>query len=126
MSHTFDWHKEPEGFLRWMIVNLLTHPLNHATGEELTGRVAEASKDFTELTLTIQLNGVEVPTEYFVNSVKNNMDYFAERAAREMLNSIPKLAALRNRLEDFESQVNDRVTELARQLNIDQDEEYFQ
>jgi hypothetical protein len=125
MSRTFNWHKEPEGFLRWMVVNLLTHPQDHTAGKELTGRVAEASKDFTELTLTIQLNGVEVPTEYFINSVKSNMDYFAENAAKEMLNKLPRFQKLRRQLEAIESAAVEEITNVAREEGFDWDPEDY-
>lgn len=118
MNYTFDWRREPEGFLRWLVVNLLTDPSDPTYGDDLVNRVLAASSDLTEVTLTIQLSGVEVSTEYFVDRVRANMDHLAHREAARLLRETADLAGLRQQVSDLEEAIIDKIIELTAETDV--------
>lgn len=115
MSFTFDWHKEPENFLNWMLVNLVT---GIREDTDLFKKISEESKGFTNVTLTMQINGYDVPVDSFIKGIENNMEYKAQKAAEEMVKGIPQLLKLRELLDMFEGAVGDKVLELVKNADM--------
>lgn len=101
---TFSWRELPEGnFLRWMVVHLIS-------GDRINGNndfetLSKITKDFTEVNLTIQINGVEVPVDSFVEAIELNMNHIAKREAAEIVEN--NLDGMRDKMYDIENALSE-------------------
>jgi hypothetical protein len=116
MTYTFDWQKEPENFLKWMVPHLLA---GLKDDDETFDKIYDATDGFENVTLTIQINGVDIPVKHFVDSIAMNMDVQVELAARQMIKDIPKLKKLKNLMDLFEVEMLNRMQQIARENNLD-------
>lgn len=113
-SHVFDWQKEPEGFLNWMMPTLVT-----ALPEGMFERLSEITRGWTEVSLTIQVNGVDVPVKSFLSGIERNMTYFAQKAARDRLDDIGELNELTEELAGLRDMVQRRAHQIAAKYRLD-------
>lgn len=131
-GYTINWHDlgsydDYEAFLKWAIVMLTVDQRDVDTGRqstELVDELKEATNGFTEVTLTVQINGVEVDPEHFMRGVKYNLQQIAQKTARDKLNTLTAFTDLRNTLTTLEATANRRVRQVASALNVElRDEE---
>lgn len=97
----FDWQAQPEGFLKWMIPNLITG-ISHARFSQLSS----ATDGWRSVVLTIQINGVPVPAQQFVEGVERNMEHYATEEARRLLSEAGRLDDLGDLVRDVEREVS--------------------
>lgn len=94
---TFDWHKHErsfggkEVFAAWLVIHVLSAPPKASAAQRraidrLMSRVSDESNRFHDLTITMQFNGIEVPTEYVLGRIDQVMDWAVGRKALELLN----------------------------------------
>lgn len=114
-SFTFDWQAAPEGFLKWMLTCLVRD-------HDIEG-LGEATDKFTKCELTIQVNGVPVNAENFIEGVERNMDYYTEREAKKLVASLPRLDKIRDDLEDAERAMRGALREGLAQAGIHMEED---
>lgn len=92
----FNWRTlnegdDVQGFLRWMLVNLLVgDPTGDADdsrrlNRDLASRVEDATRGFTDVRLTIQVSGVDVDVRHFLWSLQANLVREARREATRQL-----------------------------------------
>jgi len=105
----FDWQKEPENsFWKWFLPHVLAQVPDVPGQEEMTmDDFEKLTNRYTDIRLTVQVNGVPVPTEHFMESVENNVKWAARAAAKEMY----KRAGL-GRLYDVVHDLQDEVREM--------------
>ena len=77
---TYAWKAHPNSFQNWMLTVLIAG-LPESEFQEL----AKATKKWQEVTLTIQVNGIPVPTKSFIEGVERNMRWWAEKEAHRMM-----------------------------------------
>jgi hypothetical protein len=126
-GYKFDWHSlgdyDAEGFLRWMVVNLLSEHTDNGDVrpelDHLINRVGEASADYREVVLTIQLNGVDVNVEHFVRNVHANMHDHARRAAVNWLREHVDVGRLLDDATAIGEALTSRAREIAHQVGLD-------
>lgn len=94
----FDWQAQPEGFLKWLLPTLISS--RHHDG--LIDQLSAATEKFTDVRLTVQINGVDVDPAAFLTGVEMNMVHYAKAEARRLVDEIGELALLRELLEDVE------------------------
>lgn len=126
-SYTFNWHdldqSEPyEEFVHWVLVNLSVDQKDVDAGRhdgELLEQLRVATDGFTNVVLTVQVNGVEVDVEHWFRSLEHNMKVYAQRAAHDELTQLAEFRRLREDLEVFEASAQHRLNELADELGLD-------
>ena len=118
-KHTFDWHKEPEGFLKWM----LTHVAAASKDDELFDELSDASDQFTNVELQILVNGVEVDAKGFVERIEWAMDRGVEDEAKRLVRDMHRLGDLKDAVHDFERGIKNKMREFARDQGIELDTE---
>jgi hypothetical protein len=111
---TYDWQQQEEGFLKWFLPTLVT-----TMDSEVFNRLSEATDKFTNVTLTIQVNGVDVPVENFLSGVESNMTYYANKEAGRLVTSIPRLERLRELMDDADYALRERLTQIMAEAGVD-------
>lgn len=94
-SLRFDWQNESsESFLKWLLPTLLV-------GHDNVGELSTATDNFTNVIITMQINGVEISTARFVDSLKVNYDYATRDAAREFIDEVLNTQRMENLIADL-------------------------
>lgn len=130
-GYTINWHDlgssdDYETFLRWAIVNLTVDQRDVDAGRpntELLDELKEATNGFADVTLTVQINGIEVDPEHFMRGVKFNLQQVARETVRHQLNTLTAFTDLRNTLTTLETAANRRVRQVADALNVRLDDD---
>jgi hypothetical protein len=86
---------------------------------ELMEHLRLATADWTEVTLKVTVNDVEVPAEKFIARFDDEVTNVAVNAVDTHLNEIAELHNLRYWLDELESVVSDRVQSLAQTHDVD-------
>lgn len=95
----FDWHNLSEDdFRKWMVVNLIAS--DRLSGNDDFDRLSQATSTFHNVELTILLNGIEVPTDYFIDQIRMNMDHLTKKAAETVVATF--LDRVRDKVTDVE------------------------
>lgn len=130
-GYTINWHDlgssdDYETFLRWAIVNLTVDQRDVDAGRpntELLDKLKEVTNGFTDVTLAVQINGIEVDPEHFMRGVKFNLQRVARETVRHQLNTLTAFTDLRNTLTTLEAAANRRVRQVASALNVELDDD---
>lgn len=102
----FNWHElDHDGFLSWMVVNLVTAQRINKQTESDFERISEATDGFKNVDMKITINEIDVPVDYFVKQVKNNMEYYARQVADEI--SGDALSDLQDKITDIGDLLNE-------------------
>jgi hypothetical protein len=103
-SLRYDWRAEPESFLKWLLPTLIA-------GRENFDDLSEATNKFTDVILTMQVNGIEVPTEHFIKSLMMNYEKETRDAAREMLDNVVQITDIEDLINDLHAALKDTIRE---------------
>lgn len=99
----FNWHElDGNSFLSWMVVHLL------ATGKakDMFEEFSELTDKFNDVTMTIQINGIEVDVEHFVECIQEVMKLETQKAAGEIAEGmLDGVREKTNRIEDMLEEV---------------------
>ena len=114
MKLTFDWQSEPESSL---LKQLLPHMMVHFD-DELEERLRVATADWTDVTLTIAVNGVDVPVQGFIDRFDDEVTDMAVEAADGYLDRIAELQDLRHTIDELENVVSDRVKSITQANDV--------
>lgn len=99
----FNYHEEPDKFIRWALVSLIAG--QHDKFDELSRK----TDGWKNVDLKISINGVEVDSSHFMESVESNMKYWAGQKAAESVENvmdnvrekIDKIDAMLSEVSDF-------------------------
>lgn len=101
---TFSWRELPEGdFLKWMVVHLISS--DRVDGDNDFRHLSVITKEFTEINLTIKINGVDIPVDSFVEAIERNMNHIAKREAAEIVEN--NLDGMRDKMYDIENALSE-------------------
>lgn len=129
-GYTFDWQKldefdDYEAFLSWAFVNLTVDTddqgVDRALSKEKFEQLSEVTKNFTEVTLTVQVNGVAVNPEHLMRGIEVNMKRYAQEAAAKTLEELTAFTDVRATVAVLQEAVVRRIEQVARALDIDMD-----
>lgn len=116
--YAFDWHelddydeKKIDHFLKWLVPTVLA---DSVVAEE----IAEASDRYTRVELTMQLNGIEVNAQSFVEGCYRNMRRFAQDAAVAKLVEVVDYANLVETIEQLRVTLQGVALQVARDLGV--------
>lgn len=108
----FNWHElDHDEFLSWMTITLVTQ----ARKDDIFEKLNILTKKWTDVNLTIQINGVEVSAENFIEGIKSNMSYWAEQKAEVKAHEI--LESVRDKINEVEELLDDVAQELRRRVD---------
>lgn len=111
----FNFHDSGE-FLNWLIPTLLVG--NDTQMEELH----EKTDKWTNVELTIAVNGVALDPAHFLKSLEMNIDRTAQAAAARFVQDSLRLDDLVESLTDFGRAMQREIVTRARQLGVDLDD----
>ena len=112
----FDWQARNEDFVKWMFVHLIADQRKVDNFDELSN----ATKGFTNVEITMQVNGVEVNAQNFIESVEEAYKQHAERAAKQMVDdAIPDLWDLREAVDDAQHALTRKLREAMRENGVE-------
>lgn len=78
----FNYHERADEFIGWTLVSLIAG--DKTNFEELS----EKTNKWNEVDLKVTINGIEVDTEHFMESMEGNMKWWAEKKAQSMMEDI--------------------------------------
>lgn len=130
-GYTFNWHEldefDYEGFLSWALVHLTV--LTDADGRKRSRdeaefeRLREATKNFTDVTLTVQVSGVDVDPQHLMRGIEHNMKRYAKQDAAETLEQLAAFTDVRATVTVLQEAIVRRIEQVARGLGVDLDVE---
>lgn len=123
----FDWHNEPEGFFKWLLPHILVSK-NH----DLIDELSDKTDKFTDVQLTIQVNGVELDAQHFMDAflawTESGIKNFAKEMVQEPLSElVPDLQQLQETVQNAERAIRNEIQKKlkAAGIEINLDEEYW-
>lgn len=78
-------------FLHWILPVVLSDLLQREGVE----RLKEATTNFTEVTMTMQINGIEVDAEAFIDATQRHMKVRVEEEAARLVEGSPERESIR-------------------------------
>lgn len=132
-NYTFNWHDLPnfrdngeayEAFLKWAMIHLtVDESATDRTDPTLFALLQDATDNFTKVTLTVQLSGVEVNPQHLLRAIHGNMADVARQHAVDLLEQRAEFVQLRATVDLLEQAIVSRITHVADDLGIDLDAE---
>lgn len=109
----FNWQAEPESSVKkWIVPLLLSDEVKDHS------RFHEATDDFTNVAITMQINGIEVSVDHFLECLEDNIEHAAREEARAQLDSVEGFPALKVKLAEIELAVTRHLEEMVAQAEI--------
>lgn len=116
MTFTFDYHNENQNsFLGWMLVHLTS---GLSTYPALWETIQKKTKGFSQVELTMQINGIDVPVDKFIEGIENNMQFYAEQAAAAKLDAVDDIYEVSEELEALKNVLRERKRAIAEKYDI--------
>jgi hypothetical protein len=112
----FDWQGTQDEFLKWLLPSLLAQHLNAESIDELS----RLTNKFTDISVTMQVNGVSVDPTHMFESIQQTMDYSVSAAARDLLTACDA-DVLYDGLKQLNARVRRIIEERAAQLGVELD-----
>lgn len=100
-EYRFNWHDEVtrrSSFKEWLIPTLLGSTGND---REKFDALAEATQGWTDVNVTVQVNGIDVDPEDFFDSVERNLSLLTADKARELVDGDERLRELGNSMSSL-------------------------
>lgn len=114
----FNWHElddydetKIDHFLKWLVPTVLTDSV-------IAERIGEVSDRYTNLVLTMQLNGVEVDARQFLEGCYGSMQRFAQDAAVAKLVEVIDFTNLVETADQLRSTLQVVARRIARDLGV--------
>lgn len=112
-SEPFDWHREPEGVLRWALPTALSG-VSSARFDELS----ERTHAWTRVDLRLLVNGVELPGRPLLEGLARAVENEGRATAARALASLAELETIRLTLEALEDAVAGELRRVGRRLGL--------
>lgn len=118
MSFTFDYHQEGyDSFLGWMLISMVARQ-REMGDDEFFDKLKEASAGFSNVEMSITINGLEVNVPSFLDRLQDVLNYKAETAAQEKLQCIPVIDDLEQQIGELRDFFRTWKYKVARENNI--------
>lgn len=102
-AFTYAWEGTNNDFIHWLLPVLLVGR------DDLRDDLAEKTEKWSKVTLTMQINGVEMPTEHLLKGIEMNMRHFAALEASRMVNELARFGDLQDLLSEVQTAVLQKV-----------------
>lgn len=122
-EYRFNWHETgQDDFQRWLIPTILADlPRDQSRFDELS----ELTGNWSDVNVTVQINGVEVDPTGFFTSIERNLTYLTEREAERLVREEADLTAVYTTINRFQDAVRREMNEALIGLGIDPREEEY-
>lgn len=77
----FNYHDRSDEFIGWALVSLLA-------GTDKFDELSEKTDKWDNVDLKVIINGVEIDTEHFMESIEGQMKWWAEKKAARMMEDV--------------------------------------
>ena len=124
-EYRFNWHDEVTrrpSFKEWLIPTLLG---STGSDREKLDALAEATQAWTDVNVTVQINGIDVDPEDFFDSVERNLSLLTADKARELVDGDERLRELSNSMSSLLRALRFEGRLALGRLGIDWDEEDY-
>lgn len=117
MSFQFDWQNRKEDFVKWMFVHLIADKRQEDPKFE---KLSVATNGFTDVNITMQVNGIEVDAKNFIESVEYAYKSHAENTAKEIVaEAIPDLSDLQDAVFEAQRALEKKLRESMRSVGVE-------
>lgn len=122
-EYRFNWHETgQDDFQRWLIPTILADlPREQSRFDELS----ELTGNWSDVNVTVQINGVDVDPTGFFTSIERNLTYLTEREAERLIREEADLTAVYTTINRFQDAVRREMNEALIGLGIDPREEEY-
>lgn len=122
-EYRFNWHETgQDDFQRWLIPTILADlPREQSRFDELS----ELTGNWSDVNVTVQINGVDVDPTGFFTSIERNLTYLTEREAERLVREEADLTAVYTTINRFQDAVRREMNEALIGLGIDPREEEY-
>lgn len=114
----FNWQDEREHSPKKWLVPVLITPLTKGRDNKKFREIEEATAGFTNVEITMQINGIEVSVDHFLARLEDNIEHAAREEARAQLDSVEGFPALKVKLAEIELAVTRHLEEMVAQAEI--------
>jgi molecular chaperone GrpE (heat shock protein) len=117
----FDWQARDEDFVKWMFVHLIA---DNRKEDPKFEKLSEATDQFRNVKLTMQVNSIEVNAQNFIESVENAIRQYTRSAAKELINEIiPDLDELQEAVYNAQHALSKKIKNSFKSAGITWDED---
>jgi hypothetical protein len=112
----FDWHARKQDFVKWMFVHLIS---GNREQDPKFEKLSEATNKFRNVQLTMQVNGIELDAEKFIEYVEHSIKTYSKNAAKRIVeDSIPDLEELQEAVYNAQRALADKLKNSLTPLGI--------
>jgi hypothetical protein len=121
MTNTFDYYADSKSFLGWALINMLgeAREAGRDTEEDFFEELKRRSNTFSEVEMSIKLNGLEVDASKFMQRIDTLIDTMVERRTAEKLEGIREITEVEDELAELRDVLKQRVNQLAAKYDIE-------
>jgi hypothetical protein len=121
MVNTFDYYADSKSFLGWALLTMLgeAREAGRDVEEDFFEELKRRSNTFSEVEMSIKLNGLEVDTAKFMQRIDTLIDNMVERRTAEKLEGIREITEIEDELANVRDILKQRVNQLATKYDIE-------
>lgn len=121
MDNTFDYYADTNSFLAWALVTILgqAREAGRDAEEGFYEELKDRSNIFTEVELSIKLNGLDVDATAFMARIEKAMELDVECKVAEKLEGIREITEVEDELAALSDVLKQRVNQLATKYDIE-------
>lgn len=126
MPNTFDYYANSQSFICWALITMLgeAREAGRDAEEDFYNTLKERSNNFSEVEMSIKLNGIEVDATKFMQRIDTLIDTMVERKVAEKLSGIKEIEQIQEELDGLGDVLRLRVYQLAEKYDIKLDDRY--
>jgi uncharacterized membrane protein YgaE (UPF0421/DUF939 family) len=120
MADTFDYYANSKSFICWALINMLgeAREAGRDAEEDFFEELKRRSNTFSEVEMSIKLNGLEVDASKFMQRIDTLIDTMVERKTQEKLEAIQEISEIEDELANVRHILKQRVNQLADKYDI--------
>lgn len=128
----YNWHEDPEdgrktdeeSFIHWFVLAAISehasmgdkNPENREKNKAKFEHLSELTEKFTNIKLTMQMNGEEIEVDWLFPRLDRALTYGAERRAKAMVEEIEHNSKIHDAVDEIYSLLNDATVHLKQKL----------
>jgi len=121
MANIFDYYADSKSFLGWALINMLSEAreAGRDAEEDFFEELKRRSNTFSEVEMSIKLNGLEVDASKFMQRIDTLINTMVERRTAEKLEGIREITEVEDELAELRDVLKQRVNQLATKYDIE-------
>jgi hypothetical protein len=121
MTNTFDYYADTNSFLSWALIAMLGEARESGRDDEenFYEELKRRSNTFSEVKLSIKLNGLDVDATEFMKRIERMMEFDVEHKVAEKLEGIREITEVEDELTELRDVLKQRVSQLADKYGIE-------